>query len=147
MNMVPRKMFLTKGVGKQRKLTSFELALRNAGIAHFNFVSMSSIFPPKCKLITKKRSFLLSPGQIVFTVLSRNSTNSPTGLLPSVGVAIPKDKEQYGYLSEHRVSGRLMTAGITLKTLPNYACNHHRRGVRSDSSYDTKKKSGRCLAR
>ena len=75
MNMVPRKMFLTKGVGKHKeKLTSFELALRNAGIAHFNFVSISSIFPPKCKLITKKEGLsLLSPGQIVFTVLSRNS--------------------------------------------------------------------------
>ena len=34
---VPRKIFLTKGVGKHReKLSSFEMALRSAGIAQYN---------------------------------------------------------------------------------------------------------------
>ena len=34
LNMVPKRIFLTKGVGKHReRLTSFELALRDAGIA------------------------------------------------------------------------------------------------------------------
>ena len=33
-DMVPKRMFFTKGVGKHReRLTSFELALRDAGIA------------------------------------------------------------------------------------------------------------------
>jgi arginine decarboxylase len=32
-DMVPKRMFFTKGVGKHReRLTSFELALRDAGI-------------------------------------------------------------------------------------------------------------------
>jgi len=32
--MVPKRLFLTKGVGKHKeRLTSFELALRDAGIA------------------------------------------------------------------------------------------------------------------
>jgi len=108
MYMVPKKVFLTKGVGKHKeKLTSFELALRDAGIAHFNFVSISSIFPPYCKLVTKKEGLsFLSPGQIVFTVLSRNSTDEPHRLITaSVGIAIPKNKEQYGYLSEHEGFG------------------------------------------
>ena len=36
---VPKKIFLTKGVGKHReKLSSFEMALRSAGIAQFNLV-------------------------------------------------------------------------------------------------------------
>ena len=36
---VPKEMFFTKGVGKHReKLTSFELALRSAGIAACNLV-------------------------------------------------------------------------------------------------------------
>ena len=44
---VPKEMFFTKGVGKHReKLTSFELALRSAGIAACNLVRVSSIFPP-----------------------------------------------------------------------------------------------------
>ena len=47
--LVPKELFLTKGVGKHReKLTSFELALRSAGIAACNLVRVSSIFPPCC---------------------------------------------------------------------------------------------------
>ena len=50
--MVPKKIFFTKGVGKHReRLTSFELALRDAGIAAQNLVRVSSIFPPQCKLV------------------------------------------------------------------------------------------------
>jgi len=106
--MVPKKVFLTKGVGKDKeKLTSFEKALRNAGIAQFNLVSISSIFPPGCKLIPKNEGLkLLKPGQIVYAVISRNSTNEPHRLITaSVGIAIPKDPNQYGYLSEHEGFG------------------------------------------
>jgi len=53
--MVPKRIFLTKGVGKHKeRLTSFELALRDAGIAAQNLVRVSSIFPPHCKLIGRK---------------------------------------------------------------------------------------------
>jgi len=49
--MIPSSAFITKGVGKHKeKLTSFEMALRNAGIEAFNLVKVSSIFPPNCKL-------------------------------------------------------------------------------------------------
>ena len=104
MDFLPKKVFLTKGVGRDKeKLTSYERALRNAGIAKFNLVSTSSIFPPGCKLISKKEGLsLLKPGQIVFTVMSKNCTNEPHRLITaSVGLAIPKDPNQYGYLSEH----------------------------------------------
>ncbi|MCX7806219.1 MAG: pyruvoyl-dependent arginine decarboxylase, partial [Planctomycetota bacterium] len=37
MGLIAEKIFLTKGVGKAReKLTSFELALRDPGIAQYN---------------------------------------------------------------------------------------------------------------
>jgi len=102
--MVPKQMFLTKGMGKHKeKLTSFEMALRAAGIAQYNLVKVSSIFPPGCKIITRERGLKhLSPGEVVFCVMSENSTNEPHRLLASsVGLAIPKEKESYGYLSEH----------------------------------------------
>lgn len=55
MAIMPKKVFLTKGVGKHKEqLSSFELALRNAKIANFNLVRVSSIFPPGCKLIPPK---------------------------------------------------------------------------------------------
>jgi arginine decarboxylase len=106
--VVPNKVFLTKGVGRDRdKLTSFEMALRNAGIAKLNLVRVSSIFPPGCKLIPRARGLeLLSPGEITYVVLSENATNEPRRLMAaSVGIAIPRDTEQAGYLSEYHSFG------------------------------------------
>jgi arginine decarboxylase len=106
---VAKKIFLTQGVGKHReKLSSFEMALRSAGIAQYNLVRVSSIFPPQAKLISKKDgSKLLKPGQILYVVMSENATNEPHRLVASsVGVAIPKDRSQYGYLSEHHSFGQ-----------------------------------------
>ena len=55
MGPIPKGTFLTKGVGRHReKLTSFELALRSAGIAEFNLVRVKSIFPPNCKLLSQQ---------------------------------------------------------------------------------------------
>lgn len=106
--MVPKKIFFTKGVGRHKeKLASFELALRDAGIEKFNLVSVSSIFPPKCKIIAKEKgSEELRPGEIVHCVLARNETNEANRLLAtSIGCAIPTDNATYGYLSEHHSFG------------------------------------------
>ena len=105
---VAKKIFLTKGVGRHReKLPSFEMALRDAGLAPFNLVYVSSIFPPKCKLISRASGLTkLHPGQIVFSVVSSNATNEPNRLIASsIGVAIPADTQSYGYLSEHHSFG------------------------------------------
>ena len=85
MAFVAKNIFLTKGVGKHReRLSSFELALRNAGIAACNIVRVSSIFPPSCKLISREPHRLIAAG---------------------VGLALPADKSMYGYLSEHHSFG------------------------------------------
>lgn len=107
--MVPKYMFLTKGVGKHReKLSSFELALRNAGIEKCNLVTVSSIHPPKCKIIPIEDGLkMLKPGEIVFCVMARNATNEPNRLsAASIGLAVPKDEKRYGYLSEHHAFGQ-----------------------------------------
>ncbi len=106
--MVPKKLFFTKGVGKHKeRLTSFELALRDAGIASQNLVRVSSIFPPRCKVITRKEGqSLLNHGEVVFAVIAENSTREAHRLcVASIGVAIPADKDTYGYLSEHHSFG------------------------------------------
>lgn len=106
--MVPKKVFFTKGVGKHKdELQSFELALRSAGIEICNLVNVSSIIPPKCKIITKQKGIQqLRPGQITYVVMSRNNTNEPNRMVgASVGVAIPKNRESYGYISEHHCFG------------------------------------------
>lgn len=106
---VPNKVFLTRGVGRHReKLTSFELALRSAGIAHFNIAKVSSIFPPHCVLIPRSRGIsMLNAGEIVYCVLSNNSTNEQNRHIGcAIGVAVPKDRNRYGYISEHHDYGK-----------------------------------------
>src|SRR5205814_2841259 len=105
---VPKEMFFTKGVGKHReKLTSFELALRSAGIAACNLVRVSSIFPPKCRILSRSQGMkLLEPGQVTFVVMSEAATREPHRLIAAtVGVAVPRDRDVYGYLSEHHSFG------------------------------------------
>ncbi|OGF59376.1 MAG: arginine decarboxylase, pyruvoyl-dependent [Candidatus Fischerbacteria bacterium RBG_13_37_8] len=111
--MVPKYAFLTKGVGTHpEKLASFEAALRTAGIAAYNLVKVSSIFPPYCKLISKEEGLArLKPGQIIYCVLSSNETNEPHRLIAaSIGLAIPRDTAIYGYLSEHHSYGQTADA-------------------------------------
>ncbi|MBS3155109.1 arginine decarboxylase, pyruvoyl-dependent [Candidatus Woesearchaeota archaeon] len=108
MNFVPKEIFFTKGIGKDKeKLKSFEAALRNAGIEKCNLVSVSSILPPNCKIISKEEGLKkLNPGQITFCVMARESTNEPNRLVSAaIGLAVPSEPEQYGYLSEHHGFG------------------------------------------
>ena len=105
---VPTKIFFTKGVGRHKDyLSSFEAALRNAGIEICNLVMVSSIFPPGCKIITKQEGLKwIQSGQITFVVMARNATNEPNRLIASsVGAAIPADGKHYGYLSEYHPFG------------------------------------------
>jgi len=106
--VIPKNVFFTRGVGRHtEKLESFELALRNAGIEKFNIVRVSSILPPKCRIISRENGLKqLKPGQVIFCVLSENTSNEPNRLIAaSIGCAIPADKNQYGYLSEHHSYG------------------------------------------
>jgi len=109
LDLVAKKLFLTKGKGvHEDRLTSFEYALRDAGIAGTNLVLISSIFPPKAKLISRKEGLKqISPGQILFTIYSKNQTREPHRMCAaSVGIALPKDNSRYGYLSEYESFGQ-----------------------------------------
>jgi len=106
--ILPEKVFFTKGVGRHKeKLASFELALRDAGIEKCNLVTVSSIYPPNCKIISKEKGLSeLKPGQVVFCVMARAETNEANRLIAaSVGCAVPSDPNAYGYLSEHHSFG------------------------------------------
>jgi arginine decarboxylase len=112
MQLVPKKMFFTKGHGTHKdELRSFELALRDADIEICNLVSVSSILPPHCKIISRKEGVkFLKPGMITFSVMARCSSNEPRRLIAaSVGCAIPQDRSMYGYLSEHHAYGQTDT--------------------------------------
>lgn len=103
-----RELFLTRGVGRHReRLSSFEEALRDAGIAQFNLVHVSSIFPPHCKVIPRQRGLAkMEAGQIAFCVMARTDTDENHRLISSsIGLSLPRDPDRYGYLSEHHAYG------------------------------------------
>ncbi|MFH1510582.1 MAG: arginine decarboxylase, pyruvoyl-dependent, partial [Candidatus Woesearchaeota archaeon] len=106
--MIPKRMFFTNGVGHHKdKLASFEAALRDAGIEKCNLVYVSSIFPPNCKIISRNQGLkCLKPGEITYCVMARIESNEPNRMIAaSIGFAIPKDSNTYGYLSEHHQYG------------------------------------------
>ncbi len=115
---VPKAIFFTNGVGVHKdRLSSFELSLRHAGVEKANLVTVSSIFPPRCKEISRKEGEkLIRPGQIVHCVMARQDTNERNRLIAaSIGLARPADKDMYGYLSEHH------SYGETTKQAGDYA--------------------------
>jgi arginine decarboxylase len=106
--VVPTGIFFTKGVGVHRdRLASFELALRKANIEKYNLVYVSSIFPPKCRILSVEEGIRrLEPGSITHCVMAKNETNEPNRLISaSIGLALPRDVQEYGYLSEHHAYG------------------------------------------
>ncbi|QQR88620.1 MAG: arginine decarboxylase, pyruvoyl-dependent [Myxococcales bacterium] len=115
---VPRGIFFTKGKGTHRNhLSSFELALRDAGVEKANLVTVSSIFPPECTILPRSQGEkLILPGQIVHCVMARQATDEPHRLIcASIGLARPADRSHYGYLSEHH------SYGETAKKAGDYA--------------------------
>ena len=89
---VPKEMFFTKGHGKHKNnLQSFEEALRDAGIAGFNLVRVSSIYPPHCRIVPRAKGLArLKEGEIVFCVLAECRTNEPNRLAGAgIGLALP----------------------------------------------------------
>ena len=105
---IPRRVFLTRGVGTHRQqLSAFEYALRDADIEQQNLVSVSSILPPRCELISRDTGITaLSPGEMTFCVMARAETNEPGRCITAgIGLARPKDSAHYGYIAEHHGFG------------------------------------------
>jgi len=54
---LPKKIILTAGIGEgETELNAFDNALLNAGVANYNFLKVSSIIPPKAKIINLSQS-------------------------------------------------------------------------------------------
>jgi len=104
MSLLPTQAYLTRGVGHHRhELVAFELALRDAGVAAQNLVTVSSILPPGCPLVTREEGQKqLQPGQILFVVMSRvESCEMGQSEVASIGLARPSKPDTHGFIAEH----------------------------------------------
>jgi arginine decarboxylase len=105
---IPKSVFLTRGIGVHRHLlNAFEYALRDADIEQQNLVTVSSILPPGCELITPAAGIAtLSPGEITFCVIARAETDERgRRIAAGIGLARSKESARYGYISEHHAFG------------------------------------------
>ncbi len=103
-NFVPEKVFFVSWKAfHEDELVSFELALRDAGVEMFNFVPVSSIYPPKCEIVSYEEWIKhLKPWQIVFCVMARYSSNNPwEKIFSAVGCAFPQDSSKWWYFTEY----------------------------------------------
>lgn len=96
--MIPKEFFTTSGsaVSPVSKLNAFDLALKNAGIAQCNLVSVSSILPLGCKETKLKR---IPPGSITYTVIARMDGEEGTGIGAGIAWTWEKNKN-YGLVAE-----------------------------------------------
>src|SRR3989344_286771 len=107
--LVPRFAFFVSGTGKHDdRLQAFDKALLSAGPLAHNLVTVSSILPAGCKIITPEEGFkLLTPGQITFCVMAKQDSNKKGKIASaSVGMIRPGDSYQYGYISEFNATDK-----------------------------------------
>lgn len=101
--LVPRKVFITRGVGVHKEqLTSRELAMTDAGVEKMNIIKASSIIPPRCEFVSlREGKEQLMIGQMAFAILAQCSTNEPhKRISAAIGIARPEDPDAYGFFTE-----------------------------------------------
>ena len=96
--MIPKGFFVTNGkaLSPVSELNAFDLALKNAGIAHCNLVPVSSVLPPNC---TEKKEGKIPIGAITFAVMAR--MDGSQGATIGAGIAWGWEKDRkYGLVAE-----------------------------------------------
>ncbi len=102
--LLPRYAFFIAGTGRHtERLQAFDRALIDAGPLAHNLVTVSSILPAKCKIISPKEGFkMLIPGQITFCVMARQDTNELSEVASAaIGSVRAKNINTFGYISEY----------------------------------------------
>jgi len=97
----PNHFFITSGCGESRfKLVAFDEALRNAQIADYNLIKISSILPKKCQMATSKE-FPVKGSGLLTAFGSISSNENGKQIASAVAVAIPEDIDEVGVIMEY----------------------------------------------
>ena len=100
----PTQYFLASGASDgYTPLNAFDAALIQAGIGNTNIVKMSSIVPPRCKLIAP---IPLPPGALVPAAYAALISDVPGEIISAgIAVALPEDENQNGLIMEYSAKG------------------------------------------
>ncbi|RYY99113.1 MAG: pyruvoyl-dependent arginine decarboxylase [Chitinophagaceae bacterium] len=109
MRAIPRRFFLTKGIGiHEQEHRAYAEALRDAGVERCNLVRVSGVLPPGCLRIARAEGLAaLQPGMITYVVEARSVSRVPGGLATAgIAFACPNDVTQAGYFAATEGAGR-----------------------------------------
>jgi len=96
--MIPTEFFTTSGKATSpvSELNAFDLALKKAGIAQCNLVSVSSILPERCKQRKRRK---ITAGAITYAVIARMDGEEGTTIGAGIAWAWEKNRK-YGLVAE-----------------------------------------------
>ncbi len=95
-----REYFICAGKGYgQSKLNSFDEALRDAGLANYNLVKVSSILPAG---VDRKPHVTIQEGSVLYTAYASISSSCPGDVVSAaIAVGLPLQKENIGVIMEY----------------------------------------------
>ena len=104
--MVPKEFFITSGTASSpvSELNAFDLALKKAGIAHCNLVTVTSILPKNC--LQKDNNIKIPIGAITHLVLARMDGTEGQNIGAAISWSWAKDgkcgivAETHGYMDK-----------------------------------------------
>jgi len=99
--LTPHTYVLVSSSGKgETNLNAFDAALRNAGIADFNFITVSSILPNGCRKGGMEDVKEVTPGSFMYCVMSRISSDVKGDMISS-SIACATTNETVGVVTEY----------------------------------------------
>lgn len=119
-------IFITYGSGTGiTKLAAFDSALYNAGIANFNLIRLSSVIPPKSKVIIKKLNWNNKEyGHKLYVVLSFGIEERPGNFIYA-GLGWKNCENHGGIFVEHAADNKKVVISAindTLISVGRYRC-------------------------
>ena len=97
-----RAVILTSGVGSgSRDIVAFDAALRDAAIADFNIIKVTSIVPPQVPVYIMKKGTpaIVGDGHMLPAVYAKvSSDKNGIAVSTAAGVGVPEDRDRCGVI-------------------------------------------------
>lgn len=122
----PNNYMISSGIGKDQnyKLVAFDSALRNAKLANYNLLRVSSILPSNC---TKEDIVKVKEGSPLLVAYGTYTSNKKnTTIASAVSIGIPKDKNSVGVIMEYSGECRAEEAESIVCEMARRAMMNHK---------------------
>ncbi len=124
----PHYYTLVSGCGKSKfPLVAFDNALRNAGIADYNLVKVSSILPPNCIFCD---TIPICKGSILFAAYSTITVCADEKGETAVATAIPNSDKENGVIFENSAKGDFYSVEDAVKEMCIEAMNNRQKDIK-----------------